>query len=401
MLGNLTKEEIRKLAREDKKSLLASKSAEIKYTDSLAHAVARPTTTSVVKEASSKADEPVTLSVKEDTLDVTIVCNTAWFVDSQMDVLTDSCYSKSVAEKGVNIPHIADHKQSSTSHVGDVTKVYTKKLPLADLGYEKEGSTTALVMESTVRKNYNEDVYKFYANGKINQHSIGLRYLDIQLAINSKHEEDKEEFAVWEEGYEHIINKEAVDEKGYFWLVKEINIIENSCVLFGANSLTPTLEVKSELGEETGLVQKSTASSNNLPTTKGTTMTPLEEALAKNLELTSEVAELKAQVTAASVVAVAEEKARSLGILKAATTLGIDQEVAIKRIASKSSVEDATEIFTAIAEATQKSNPVDTTGAETTTLNPTVVSKGTLSFSEQLDASLKEAPAEQLFKEVG
>jgi len=394
MLDNLTKAEILELARTDKKSLLASKSAQVKYTDSLAYTVAKPSST---KEASSKADEPVTLSA-DGTLDVTIVCNTAWFVDSQMDVLTDKCYSKSVAEKGASIPHIADHKQSSTSHVGDVTKVYTKELPLAELGYgETSGSTTALVMESTVRKDYNEDVYKFYKNGKINQHSIGLRYVDIQLAINSKHEDDKEEFAVWEEGYESIINKEVVDEKGYFWLVKEINIIENSCVLFGANSLTPTLEVKSDT-EESSVVKTITPTENNLSTTKGSTMTPLEVALAKNLELTSEVAELKAQVTASTVVAVATEKTRVLGILKSANVLGVDQELAIKRISSKSSVEDATEIFTAVAEATQKGNELDTSGQEPSTVNSSTINKGSLSFSEQLDVQLKEAPTEPLFK---
>ena len=31
-----------------------------------------------------------------------------------------------------------------------------------------------------------------------------------------------------------------------FYVIKEVDIIENSCVLFGANSLTPTLAIKSD-----------------------------------------------------------------------------------------------------------------------------------------------------------
>jgi DNA-directed RNA polymerase subunit RPC12/RpoP len=34
------------------------------------------------------------------------------------------------------------------------------------------------------------------------------------------------------------------DEYGFFWVVSEIKLLENSCVLFGANELTPTLEVQ-------------------------------------------------------------------------------------------------------------------------------------------------------------
>ena len=95
-------------------------------------------------------------------------------------------------------------------------------------------------MDTLVRADYNDKVYAFYKAQKINQHSIGLRYVDIQLALNSQVEDDQEEYAVWQKYYPSIINKEVVDKKGYFWAVTEADILENSCVLFGANSLTPT-----------------------------------------------------------------------------------------------------------------------------------------------------------------
>lgn len=40
-----------------------------------------------------------------------------------------------------------------------------------------------------------------------------------------------------------LLNPEKAEQKGYFWLVKEIRLFEVSAVMFGANSLTPTLSV--------------------------------------------------------------------------------------------------------------------------------------------------------------
>jgi hypothetical protein len=47
----------------------------------------------------------------------------------------------------------------------------------------------------------------------------------------------------WNKYYKDIINKEFVDEYGFFWVVNEIKLLEVSAVLFGANELTPTLEI--------------------------------------------------------------------------------------------------------------------------------------------------------------
>jgi len=372
-LDSLTKEELLKLSKEDREALIKDKAAKVKYTDSLAYNVGKPT-----KEAKGKAAEP-SKSVDKDTLDVKIVCNTAWLCDSHMDVLTSDCYANSVAAKGANIPHIADHKQSSVAHVGDVTKVYTTKLDAKDLGFEGSATTTALIMESTVRKDYNEDVFKFYKNGKINQHSIGLRYLDIKLALDSKQEDDEKEKAAWDEAYPKILNKELVDKRGYFWLVKEIDIIENSCVLFGANSLTPTLEVKSDT-----LATKTTPKLTKV----GTTMT-LEEALAKAAELSAELATVKANQETLGAKGASGEQTRILAILESAKTLAMDSELAIKQIKSGATSEAALGLFEAVAEAVQKANPVKTEAGLTPSINPEVLAPtGEKSFMEGLDAEL-------------
>jgi hypothetical protein len=246
---NLVGKELFKFLMANKGQLIAAKKAAIKTTDSVVYDALIITP---IKSASEKAAGE-NGSIPEEaigfrTLDVKVVANTAWYCDSQMDVLTDKCYDKSIKEKGNLIPHIADHIRQSTNHVGDVKKVYTQSLSLKELGYQGSGSTTALIFETTVREDYNEDTYKFYKNGKIKQHSIGLIYVSIGLCINDK--EYLPEYELWNKYYEKVINKDVVDEKGYFWIVPEIKVMENSCVLFGSNQLTPTLDAKADTDDQ-------------------------------------------------------------------------------------------------------------------------------------------------------
>jgi hypothetical protein len=242
---NLKGKELFKFLAANKGSLIATKKAAVKNSDPVHFdaAIITPAKSGTTKAASDMPDP-----LSQGTIDVKVVANTAWWCDSAMDVLTDKCYDKSVKEVGALIPHIADHIHKSTSHVGDVKSVYTQSVSLKDLGYNKAGSTTALVFETTIREDYNPDTYKFYRNGKIKQHSIGLLYLSIGLCINDK--DYLPEFELWNKYYDRVINKELIDERGYFWIVPEIKVLENSCVLFGCNELTPTLDAKTDTFEE-------------------------------------------------------------------------------------------------------------------------------------------------------
>jgi len=390
-LKNLTLEDIRKLDAEGKKALLESKKSQIKYTDTILS-----TPLLRVKESTLPTQDEVK---KKDRLEVTIVCNTAWFCDSHMDVLTADSYDNSVKTRGTTVPHIADHKQSSTSHVGDVTALYTKEIELKELGLDREGKTTALVMESTVRKDYNEDVFKFYANGKINQHSIGLRYVKIYLAYDSSDPDDAAYKDVWDKYYPSIINKEEVDKRGYFWAVTEIDLMENSCVLFGANSLTPTLEVKSlfpvdGLKEPTEVIKK-----EPLTTTKGIYMT-LEEALLEVTKLRADLDNAKAATVLAVAKASQDERNRVLGILEAANTFKLKPDLAIKRIKSNTTVEDAVSMFEDIAESVTKSNPLDTTDGVLPSVTKGVVDEPQDFHSILGEAFKKVESVQPLFKDM-
>jgi hypothetical protein len=347
----------------NKSELIEAKKAAIKIADSVVANVTIHSTKT--KETTTKAeDEESDASSDKNTLEVTVVCNTANICDSHLDVLTDDAYTESINLRGIGIPHIADHMHSSTAHVGDVTKVYTKKCKLKDLGLDMEGSTTALLMDTTIRKDYNEDVFKFYANGKINQHSIGLRYEEIQLALNSSVDEDKEEKAIWDKYYPNIINKEAVDKRGYFWAVPKVDVRENSCVLFGSNPLTPTLSVKS-------IQQPDVTSNVNNPSTthKGNIMTN-EETLQQLVEAQAQLATLKASQNLEVAKAVQEERKRVLNIVDAKKTFGIDEVASTEAIEKGFSLDMVTSMFTAIKAASDRATNINTSGSSLSGMTP-------------------------------
>lgn len=233
----LSKKELQQFLIQHKSAIIQKKRAGLIKSDPFVHSGFIVTDRGEIKAQGKEDDESNT-----DPFGVKVVANSAWWADSYMDVLTDTCYDKSVKEKGILIPHIKNHAwDDCTSHVGDVQAVYTQLIPLKDLGVNKAGKTTCLIFETKIRNDYDEKVYRFYKNKKINQHSIGLYYVQIELAID--YEDSEKEYDFWKKYIDRIINKDAVVEAGYFWLVSEIKLIENSCVLFGANELTPTLEI--------------------------------------------------------------------------------------------------------------------------------------------------------------
>lgn len=181
------------------------------------------------------------------TLPVKVVANAAWWADSYLDVLTGTSYDNTVKAKGNSLPHLKNHFWLCDAHVGDVKDVYVAPVSLKKLGLDKPGKTPCVIWETDIQKEYDAKVYLFYKKGKINQHSIGLQYISLELAINSDDEDFEKEKKVWDKYINKIINKEKVEAAGYFWLVTEIRLLENSCVLFGANELTPTLETEKSI----------------------------------------------------------------------------------------------------------------------------------------------------------
>lgn len=341
----------------NEKKLIQEKTSSIKYADSCV-ANAEIIQRIPPKETSTKAaGDSTETSEDSDSILVKVVANTANWMDSHKDVLTADSYSASIFKRGTTIPHILDHKHSVTSFVGDVQKVYTAKINLKDLGLSQEGSTTALIFETNIRKDYNPEVYKFYKNGKINQHSIGLRYNELRLALDSSDPEDVSYKEVWDKYYPDIINKEEVDNLGYFWAVTKVDILENSAVLFGANELTPTLElstnelsVKNDETSETS--DKDLPTQTALPEQGDNTMT-LDEALKK-------ISDLETELKQASALATKAERERTLAIVEAAKTFGLPNENVVKAVTKGWDAETTADIFTEIKSGIDAAKSIDT-----------------------------------------
>ena len=64
-----------------------------------------------------------------------------------------------------------------------------------------------------------DNVLRKYLNGEIDQHSVGMRYVKMELGINDK--DYKAEYATWKAYVDLIGNKEKAIDKGFFWAIKE------------------------------------------------------------------------------------------------------------------------------------------------------------------------------------
>jgi hypothetical protein len=196
------------------------------------------------KDGASKAATIGEIPTDATVIRVKVAANTSMFCDSQMDVLNRDAGKKSFTERKGLIPHIHDHDWKIGSEVGDVQKIYYEDVALSQLGLNQPGAAQALIFETDVRKDYNEMVFNKYKSGKIRQHSISINYVRVELAINDSDYEKESD--LWNKYIDQIINRELVEEKGYFWLVSEFKLLENSAVLLGANILSGTLEVSAK-----------------------------------------------------------------------------------------------------------------------------------------------------------
>jgi len=233
-----TKEELFKALIENKKELISIKKSVTKNADAVSFGYLDTS----VKIDTTKEDMQGQIQNPE-TLNVKVVINTTNFLDSHGDVHVNGIWNKSVKDNATFL-HLQEHERDFDKVITDTAKGYVQSMTWKQLGLPYEGKTEALIFESTIEKKRNEFMLNQYANGWVKNHSVGMRYVQLELAINTEAEYDKEYKALWDEYYPIIANKEVADERGYFWVVKEAKIIEGSAVVMGSNSATPTLENK-------------------------------------------------------------------------------------------------------------------------------------------------------------
>jgi hypothetical protein len=236
---HLKGKELYKFLVDNKKALInEKKSLPVKFADSFIHSTKLQfkTKSGAFKDAMSTDTEDPT---DTDILRVEVIANTCMWMDSQSDVLLIDSSKRTIKNNKDMMQHIHDHIYQISAKIGEVVNVELRTMAWKDLGVNIPGNTQVIVFITDVMKSYNEQIFNQYKAGKINQHSIGLRYVTLEMAINDPDYEKEIDF--WNKYIDQIGNKQDAIDQGYFWIVPEIKLLENSCVLFGSNPLTPTL----------------------------------------------------------------------------------------------------------------------------------------------------------------
>lgn len=192
-------------------------------------------------------DEPGVMKVR-------VVINTTNLMDSHKDVHLPGIWDKSLMENK-RIKHKQEHGSRFKDVIadGEDLKAFTKNYEWKELGYDVEGKTQALVFDSTVREKRNSEMFNEYKNGHVDNHSVGMQYVKMLMAMNSDKEHHAQYKINWDKYYPLVTNKAEADKSGYFWPVLEAKAREGSAVPDGSNFITPTLSRKTHSEPENTL----------------------------------------------------------------------------------------------------------------------------------------------------
>jgi len=179
--------------------------------------------------------------------------NTTNIFDSHGDVHIPGLWNKSIKE-AKNLLLLQEHQMKFDKVISRNVTASAKMISWSDLGFDYEGKTQALIFESTVSKDDNEFMFNQYLKGNVINHSVGMRYVALSLAINSKDKYFAEEKATWDKYYNDIVNKDDVDAVGYFYAVTEAKCVEGSAVLVGSNQYTPTISITEAVDKDTSTI---------------------------------------------------------------------------------------------------------------------------------------------------
>lgn len=231
------KEDLFTALRENKSTLIAQKKGQNKESDSTFFFVGVENEKGeVIKAENNETQDPKKLKA-------VLAINTTNLLDSHGDVHLKGTFKKSVSEQK-NILLLQEHQMKFDKIISDNVVASLKTMSWKSLGYDFEGNAEVLMFNTDIDKDRNEYMFNQYSKGYVKEHSVGMRYVKIDLAINSDSRWDIEEKAIWDKYYPEIVNKDLADLRGYFWAVTEAKVIEGSAVVKGSNFATPTISIE-------------------------------------------------------------------------------------------------------------------------------------------------------------
>lgn len=176
-----------------------------------------------------------------DLIEIKTVINTTNVIDSHMDLHLKDIWNKTVKDNPFSY-HLKQHKNEFEAIISNHAKSYNEKMNFKDLGIDADFEMTANINQFILDKRKQDFMYGQYVDGNVKQHSIGMMYVDLDIAFYD--EESKKEMDFFNEMIELAINPEIAIERGYVYIVREAKKREGSAVVFGSNSITPTLWIK-------------------------------------------------------------------------------------------------------------------------------------------------------------
>lgn len=180
---------------------------------------------------------------KATLLKMSLAINTTNLMDSHSDVHMKGIWKKSVKEaKGLYL--LQEHQMKFDKIITNKVKASVKSMTWGELGYDYAGDTEVLTFDVEVDNKRNPFMFEQYGKGYVDNHSVGMRYVGLELAMNSDSKWDEEEKATWDKYIDQVANKEDAEAQGYFWAVTEAKVIEGSAVVKGSNSATPTMSME-------------------------------------------------------------------------------------------------------------------------------------------------------------
>lgn len=224
--------------------LIKEKKAAVKYADALSFVGG------IVGQEGIMTKDGAGATQGDGSIKNTTIINSAYWFDSHGDVHIPGIWNKSLsdnARRPVNqILLLQEHQMKFDKVIADKGNVYpyATQMTWAQLGVNFPGSTEVLAFDNTITPTRNPFMYGQYKDGNVYNHSVGMRYVSIELAINTGEKDYKKYKETYDKYIDLIANKDEVEEEGVYWAVTEAKVIEGSAVLRGSNIITPTLNNK-------------------------------------------------------------------------------------------------------------------------------------------------------------
>jgi hypothetical protein len=180
--------------------------------------------------------------ITTDIIEVKALINSTNIIDSHLDLHTFKAWNKSVSDN--KSTYILQEHQNKFTHVLSRKGANTNEvMNFKDFGFN-EMDFTANISTFQLKREDNPFMFDQYAQGKVNNHSVGMLYVMGKIELAYYDEDSEKNMQYFERMKTQAINPEMADEYGFFWVVSEAVKREGSAVVFGSNPITPTLSVK-------------------------------------------------------------------------------------------------------------------------------------------------------------